>query len=228
MGSRSPCRVAAQGCFEMACGQPYHNYAAVTPAKYERNSKFGKVPNGENNERSFSDFNIGMREVLGLRYQTNFLRSVIPNHSEISKHWLPVQYHVHIWHVSSQISCGDTSQIWTRFKVSYQHFCLYKIPVMENLTKWASVTKISGGPSQYKDTVLSVQIKRSPNRLNFTMKIFIHVKTVFLLKQSPGPYTETGHVRNTILVIFCREAPHFVVVRTFSKQHDSVQRYAVC
>ena len=59
---------------------------------------------------------------------------------------------------------------------------------MEKLTKWALVTMISGGPSQYKDTVLSVQIKRSQDRLNFTMKIFIHVKTVFFIETEPrGP-----------------------------------------
>ena len=29
-----------------------------------------------------------------------------------SKHWLPFEYHVHIWQVSPQLSCGDTCQIW--------------------------------------------------------------------------------------------------------------------
>ena len=32
--------------------------------------------------------------------------------SPSSKHWLPIEYHVHIWQVSPQLSCGDTSQIW--------------------------------------------------------------------------------------------------------------------
>ena len=36
----------------------------------------------------------------------------------LSKHWLPNEYHVHIWQVSSQPSCGDTCQIWKGFKWS--------------------------------------------------------------------------------------------------------------
>ena len=31
----------------------------------------------------------------------------------LSKHWLHFEYHVHIWQVSPQLSCGDTCQIWT-------------------------------------------------------------------------------------------------------------------
>ena len=38
------------------------------------------------------------------------------NFSPSSKCWLPVEYHVHIWQVSPQLSCSDTHQIWKWFK----------------------------------------------------------------------------------------------------------------
>ena len=41
---------------------------------------------------------------------------------------LAIDYHVHIWQVSSQLSCGDTGQIWMRSKEPNMYF--YRI---ENL-----------------------------------------------------------------------------------------------
>ena len=42
-----------------------------------------------------------------------------------SKHWVPIDYHIHTWQVSPQLSCGDTCQIWMWFKKNIR-YC-YKI-----------------------------------------------------------------------------------------------------
>ena len=39
-----------------------------------------------------------------------------PNFSTSPKYMLAIEYHVHIWQVSPQLSCGDTCQIWMIFK----------------------------------------------------------------------------------------------------------------
>ena len=36
---------------------------------------------------------------------------------------LAIEYHVHIWQVLSQLSCGDTRQIWMWFKECNRYFC---------------------------------------------------------------------------------------------------------
>ena len=46
-----------------------------------------------------------------------------PNFSALSKHTLDIEYHVYIWQVSPQLSCGDTCQIWKWFKESNRYFC---------------------------------------------------------------------------------------------------------
>ena len=46
-----------------------------------------------------------------------------PNFSELSKYWLPMEYHVHIWQMSLQLSCGDICQIWMWFGESNMYFC---------------------------------------------------------------------------------------------------------
>ena len=46
-----------------------------------------------------------------------------PNFSESQKHTLAIEYHVHIWQVSPQLSCGDTCQIWMWSKESNRYFC---------------------------------------------------------------------------------------------------------
>ena len=46
-----------------------------------------------------------------------------PNSSERTKHLLHVWYHVGIWQVSPQLSCGDIWQIWTWLKVSDLYVC---------------------------------------------------------------------------------------------------------
>ena len=46
-----------------------------------------------------------------------------PNVSQLSKHWIPIEYHVHIWRMSPQLSCGDTRQIWKWFKELSRYIC---------------------------------------------------------------------------------------------------------
>ena len=45
-----------------------------------------------------------------------------PKFSALSKHTLTVEYRVYIWHVSPQLSCGDTCQIWMWFEESNMYF----------------------------------------------------------------------------------------------------------
>ena len=52
--------------------------------------------------------------------------SSIPLFSSFStspKHTLAIEYHVYIWRVSPQLSCGDTCQILMWFKESNRYFC---------------------------------------------------------------------------------------------------------
>ena len=46
-----------------------------------------------------------------------------PNFLESQKHALAIEYHVYIWQVSPQLSCGDTCQIWMWSKESNRYFC---------------------------------------------------------------------------------------------------------
>ena len=41
----------------------------------------------------------------------------------LSEHTLAIEYHVYIWQVSPQLSCGGTCQIYTWFKESKRYFC---------------------------------------------------------------------------------------------------------
>ena len=45
-----------------------------------------------------------------------------PKFSSSPKCMLAIEYHVHIWQVSLQLSCCDTCQIWMRFKESNRYF----------------------------------------------------------------------------------------------------------
>ena len=58
----------------------------------------------------------------GLQSQFSPLR-YFPDFSALSKHTLDTEYHVCIWQVSPQLSCGDTCQIWMWFKGSNSYFC---------------------------------------------------------------------------------------------------------
>ena len=41
----------------------------------------------------------------------------------LSKHTLPIEYHIYIWQVAPQLGCGDNCQIWMWFKESNRLFC---------------------------------------------------------------------------------------------------------
>ena len=43
--------------------------------------------------------------------------------SVIVKKTLAIEYHVYIWQVLPQLSCGDTCQIWMWFRESNRYFC---------------------------------------------------------------------------------------------------------
>ena len=40
--------------------------------------------------------------------------------------------HFHIWHVLMQLSCSDTSQIWTRYLIGNSNWCLRILQIPEN------------------------------------------------------------------------------------------------
>ena len=46
-----------------------------------------------------------------------------PNFSALSKQTLAIEYHVYIWQVSPQLSCGDTCQIYMWFEKFNMYFC---------------------------------------------------------------------------------------------------------
>ena len=46
-----------------------------------------------------------------------------PHFPLLSKQTLAIEYGVHIWQVSPQLSCGDTCQIWMWFRESNMYFC---------------------------------------------------------------------------------------------------------
>ena len=46
-----------------------------------------------------------------------------PHFPLVSKQTLAIEYHVYIWQVLPQLSCGDTCQIWMWFRESNRYFC---------------------------------------------------------------------------------------------------------
>ena len=56
------------------------------------------------------------------------------------KHHLPIDYHVHIWHVSPQHSCSDTRKFMNVIQTIYMYF--YKLKI--SLTNGALVAAASG------------------------------------------------------------------------------------
>ena len=48
---------------------------------------------------------------------------LFPTFPLLSKQTLAIEYHVYIWQVSPQLSCGDTCQIWMWFRESNRYFC---------------------------------------------------------------------------------------------------------
>ena len=79
----------------------------------------------------------------GLQSQFSPLR-YFPDFSALSKHTLDTEYHVCIWQVSPQLSCGDTCHIWMWFKGSNSYFARSKNLLTEKLTNGALVAPTSG------------------------------------------------------------------------------------
>ena len=46
-----------------------------------------------------------------------------PIFSALLKQMLAIEYHLYIWQVSPQLSCGDTCQTWMWFNDFNSHFC---------------------------------------------------------------------------------------------------------
>ena len=46
-----------------------------------------------------------------------------PHFPLLSQQTLAIEYHVYIWQVSPQPSCGDTCEIWMWFRESNRYFC---------------------------------------------------------------------------------------------------------
>ena len=51
--------------------------------------------------------------------------------SSLSRHWISIEHSLFIWHVSPQLSCGDTCQIWMWFKYLTSHFIRSKSSLAE-------------------------------------------------------------------------------------------------
>ena len=66
----------------------------------------------------------------GLLSQFSPLR-YFPYFPLLSKQTLAIEYHVYIWQVSPQLSCGDTRPIWMWFRESNRYFCK-----IENFAYW--------------------------------------------------------------------------------------------
>ena len=58
----------------------------------------------------------------------------------ILKHWLVIEYYIHIWQVFSQLGLGDSCQLWTWFNWSNKYFCQIRyVPnrkIHDDVIKW--------------------------------------------------------------------------------------------
>ena len=84
----------------------------------------GLVPSGNKplSEASWPNSMSPCQQGWGLLSQFPPFR-YFPNFSALSKQTSDIEYHVCIWQVSPQLSCGDTCQIWKWFKESNRYFC---------------------------------------------------------------------------------------------------------
>ena len=73
---------------------------------------------------------------MGVTYTIALVHNLILFFSELPQHFVFFEYHVHIWRVSTQLSCSDTCQIWMRFKW-YKHY-FFKIRKIPNEKKATS------------------------------------------------------------------------------------------
>ena len=74
-------------------------------------------------------------------YWTNFHHSLIILFlfTKLMKYSLPVTYHIHIWQVSPQLSCGGTCQIWMWLKGFNGCFAQRDMSLVEKLKNTATV-----------------------------------------------------------------------------------------
>ena len=59
-----------------------------------------------------------------------------PNFSELWNHTLAIEYHVYIWQVSPQLSCG-TCQIWMWLKEFNMYFCKIENFAHGEINEWS-------------------------------------------------------------------------------------------
>ena len=100
---------------------------------------------------TFSDF--CSRHIVGVAGDDIMFHILV---SELPSCCLPVWYHINIWQVSPQLSCGDTWQIWTWFEVSNIHFCRIKISHNREINKRSFSNPT---PGQYSVFVSRVTLK---------------------------------------------------------------------
>ena len=86
------------------------------------------------------------------------------NFSALSEHTLPIEYHVYIWQVSPQLSCGGTCQIYTRFKESKRYFCQIENFACGEINEQNFNTPHPGGGIVFKPTLMSLTHGGVPNR----------------------------------------------------------------
>ena len=85
----------------------------------------------------------------------------------LSKQKLAIEYRVHIWQVSPQLSCGDTCQIWMWFRESNRYFCK-----IENFAYGEISERSFSNPTPGYDMLLCVRdvVHMPDNRLPMGIK----------------------------------------------------------
>ena len=84
-----------------------------------------------------------------------------PKFSALSKHTLDIGYHVYIWQVSPQLSCGGTCLIWKWFNEYNRYFCQIEILLTAKLTNGALITPTPDTYSKYrKPKMLIILMKK--------------------------------------------------------------------
>ena len=81
------------------------------------------------------------------------------NFSALSNHTLAIEYHVYIWQVSPQLSCGDTCQIWMWFEESNIYFCQVKNFAYEEINERSFSNPTPGKMADRDRTKLMVDHK---------------------------------------------------------------------
>ena len=73
----------------------------------------------------------------------------------LSKQTLAIEYHVYIWQVLPQLSCGDTCQIWMWFRESNRYF-----RNIENFAYGEISERSFSNPHPWQDCLNTTQIHR--------------------------------------------------------------------